>query len=375
MQATPLLSAQSSSGSAAGKRVLLAVFVLVLLLHAALLSGWFFGASGKPAQDAARATLIQFREVTPAPPTAAAPPEPSAAAAPSRSPAPRKAQATALESSPVMPSGSAAAFPEAAASTPATQPQLEEAVAAQAASEPALSAIAEPSITNVPDASAVQDWPGAESDAPIYRVALPPGFVQNYAVRVGPFSGTGVLSWAPAGGRYELSLIGNATVVSLAQLSRGRFDVTGLEPERFTSKTSGRAELAANFQRDNGIISFSGANRRFAWRQGAQDRLSVVIQLAAIVAAESSRLSEGQRFGVPVISERGDADVWTFRLVGWDMVSTPSGPLRAVKLTRELRKPNDRGLEIWMDESRHYMPLRLRIGNENDSSRMELVRE
>lgn len=224
------------------------------------------------------------------------------------------------------------------------------------------------------DTTNAQAWPGLDSDAPLYRVALPPGFKQAYVLRWGRLSGEGELSWLPAGGRYELQLSGSALGLSIAQHSQGRFDVTGLEPERFTAKRSGRAEQAVNFQRQPGIISFSGIDRRFAWRLGAQDRLSVVIQLSAILAAEATRLAPGQRFGVPVVSERGDAEVWTFRILGTDTVSTPAGDVRALAVVREQRKPNDRGLTLWLDEQRHHLPVRLRFGDENDSSSFELLR-
>ena len=378
MQATPLLSVQSGSGPAAGKRVLLAVLLLVLLLHWAFLSGWLLGASGKPPPDAPPSRLIQFREVTlpaavpPALVQTAAEVSPAVGRAAPPSPRPQRVQ-------PPAPALSAQASDPAEvppAPVPVPTQESEPVLVAQAASEPDPMATLEPSFQAASDPSSLQAWPGVDSDAPVYRVALPPGFKHSYSVRRGLLTGTGELSWTPAGGRYEVQL--NAFFLGqqvLTQHSQGRFDVTGLEPERFTSKTSGRAELAANFQREEGVISFSGPSRRYAWRLGAQDRISIYVQLAAILAAESSRLAEGQRFGLPVVSERGDADVWTFRIVGWEVVETKSGEVRAVRLVREMRKANDQAAEIWMDEKRHYVPVRIRLGNENDANRWELLRD
>ena len=386
MQARPLLSVEfertpdshalKPGSLSSARRVLIGCVFFVLLLHATLLTGWLFGASGTPAPLVPPTRLIQFREVVlPAPAPLLSAPQSAAptAAAPARAVAPvSQPQPSVLNAK--GPEPTEINVPEetpASDSVAAREP--EEVPVAQAASEPSPTTQVESEKVGTGESSAtVQAWPGVESDAPLYRVALPPGFKQRYVLRAGPFSGTGELSWAPAGGRYELSLSGGARVYSVTQSSQGRFDVTGLEPERFTSKVSGRAELAANFQRDTGIISFSGVNRRFAWRMGAQDRLSVVIQLVGIVAAESNRLVAGQRFGIPVVSERGDADIWTFRIVGWEPVHAASGEVTALRMVRELRKPNDRGLEIWMDQQRHYLPLRIRYGSENDSKRVEL---
>jgi Protein of unknown function (DUF3108) len=379
MQATPLLSVQSSAEGAAAntaanpaanpaaKRVLLAALLLVLVLHGAFLSDWVLGASGKPPPEVPPSRLIQFREVT----LPAAAPSPSPAATPTRDVSPAQVRPARQRPSE---RPTAAALPEPTSDplpTPVpavvASPQEPQATAVlQAASEPA------PATTT--DASGVQAWPGVDSDTPVYRVTLPPGFKQGYVLRRGPLTGTAELSWAPAGGRYELSLSGSALVFSLVQHSKGRLDATGLEPERFTTKATGRAELATNFQREEGVISFSGPSRRYAWRLGAQDRLSVYVQLAAILAAESSRLAQGQRFALPVVSERGDADVWTLRIVAWEDVATASGEVRAVRLVREVRKPNDQAAEIWMDEKRHYIPVRIRLGNE-DANRWELLRD
>jgi Protein of unknown function (DUF3108) len=387
MQATPLLSGRSATCVPGAQRALVGVLLLVLLVHWALLGGWLLGASGKPPPEAPPSRLIQFREVTlPAPPVV-----PPLLPLPAPLPLPALAPAAVQAAPPatkVRPSASveapkkvSEAPPQAPpperppeASVPTPVPEVEASAVAQAASEPPMMSTETPPQTSA-DTPSVQAWPGVDSDAPIYRVALPPGFKQRYVFRWGLFSGAAELSWAPAGGRYELHLSGNALGLSIAQHSQGRFEVTGLEPERFTAKRSNGAELAVNFQREAGIISFSRVSPRFAWRLGAQDRLSVVIQLTAILAAEASRLTPGQRFGLPVVSERGDAEVWTFRIVGFEAVSTASGDVRALRVVRELRKPNDRGLEIWMDEQRHYVPVRIRVGNEDDPSRYELLRD
>jgi hypothetical protein len=380
VQETTLLSGRWFQWLAPTQRPLWGALLIVLLLHWAVLSGWLVGASGKPPSDAPAARLIQFREVT-LPNTEAAP-------APSLTPTPvpQAAPTAELPAPPPLPREATVAPPTPEApptDTPITTaaPEIEPIPVAQAASEAASAVATEapvplPTLENASaDTTSTQAWPGVDSDAPLYRVALPPGFKQAYVIRWGVASGTAELSWAPAGGRYELRLQGNALGFSMTQHSQGRFDVTGLEPERFTAKTPRGAELAVNFQREPGFISFSGVNRRFAWRLGAQDRLSVLIQLPAILAAEASRLAPGQRFGVPVVSERGDAEMWTFRIVGKDTVSIASGDVTAWRVVREQRKPSDRGVELWLDEQRHYLPVRLRFGNENERGSFELLRD
>ena len=108
-------------------------------------------------------------------------------------------------------------------------------------------------------APTAQALPGVESEVPVYSVALPPAFSTRYEFKRGALGGTAELSWAPSGGRYNLRLqarLGEVTV--LTQTSEGRFENTGLQPQRFVDQRIGRTALAANFQGDQGLISFSG---------------------------------------------------------------------------------------------------------------------
>jgi hypothetical protein len=61
-----------------------------------------------------------------------------------------------------------------------------------------------------------------------------------------------------------------------------------------------------------------------------------------------------------VSGAQGDADVWNFRYAGVDTLRGESGPVRAVKFTREPRKPYDKLMEVWLDPARHHLPVRAR---------------
>ncbi len=83
------------------------------------------------------------------------------------------------------------------------------------------------------------------------------------------------MHWQVDAGRYVLQL--QATLPqgrAIEQRSQGGFDEAGLAPEGQADRRRGRDVRAANFQREQGKISFSGPRWKWPLHGGAQDRLS-----------------------------------------------------------------------------------------------------
>ena len=194
----------------------------------------------------------------------------------------------------------------------------------------------------------------------------------------GPIAGEGELRWQQDGRRYELRLEGRVPLLGtlLTQVSRGGFDAAGLAPERHTDKRRRRGEQAANFQRDAGLITFSGSSAQYPLVPGAQDRVSWMIQLAAIAQAWRGPLATGEHIVLLVASARGDADVWSFRILGQETVALPAGSVQALKLLREPRRQYDTKVEVWLDPARQYLPVRARLTDTNgDPLELQLSEE
>ena len=213
---------------------------------------------------------------------------------------------------------------------------------------------------------------------PVYPTRVPPSTTLRYVMSRGPIAGEGELRWQRNGGSYELRLEGRVPLLGtlLTQVSRGGFDSAGLAPERHTDKRRRRGEQAANFQRDAGLITFSGSPAQYPLMPGAQDRVSWMVQLAAIAQAWRGSLASGEHIALLVASARGDADVWSFRVLGTETVSLPAGPVAAVKLLREPRRPYDTKVEVWLDPARHHLPVRARLTDTNgDPFELQLSEE
>ena len=174
---------------------------------------------------------------------------------------------------------------------------------------------------------------------------------------------TAELNWAQNGKDYEARLEVSALFLgSRVQTSKGTLGAEGLMPIRFGDKT--RSELAAHFQRDKGIISFSANSPDAPLLKGAQDRLSVVLQLSSLLAADPTRFPPGTMLSFQTVSQR-EAEVWQFLVEKEDMLQLPFGEINAIKLNRKPRREFDQQIELWFAPTLGYLPVRLRITNAN----------
>ncbi len=191
-------------------------------------------------------------------------------------------------------------------------------------------------------------------------------------MRRGAAQGTAEVRWRPTADGYSLRLearIGADLVIE--QNSAGGFDAAGLAPVRYTDRRR-RQWLATSFQRDAGKVSFSATPAEFALATGAQDRLTWMLQLAAIVAARPGGPAPGDTVSMTVVGLRGAPEVWVFRCRGEEALAIGSSEARASRWLREGRGPYDSRAEIWLDPRRHFLPLQVFFGSESAPQALEL---
>ncbi|MCC7152373.1 MAG: hypothetical protein IT501_10230, partial [Rubrivivax sp.] len=250
----------------------------MLALHGIVLAGWPLGAGVRDAAPAPRRLHVRHvvlaAQAVPAPPEAAqqaVPLPPPAAAAP---PLPRAGASPrrAAQVPPQPPPAGAQAVSEGtepAADAEPGEPRPPALVAAAAAAVAVAAPVVAPMVV------------AADEPPPTYRTRVPPSAALRYELRRGRLSGQGTLHWQHAADSYELTMEGTVFGLQvLAQRSVGGFDAAGLAPRRFLDQRRGRAVLAANFQRESGVITYSGTPAQHPLLAGAQDRLSWMVQLA-----------------------------------------------------------------------------------------------
>ena len=237
----------------------------------------------------------------------------------------------------------------------------------------------------LPRSSAKPDAPNARppppatvpgTQVPTYATQPAPAATLVYDMHRGGRSGRAELRWRPGTGRYELELdAAGFGPQAPGSASQGSFDAAGLAPERHVDRRRGRDQRAVNFQREGGFISFSGPQLTHTLQPGAQDRLSWMLQLPAILQANPALAAEGAQISLWVASARGESDVWTFNVQGSEPLDLPGGRVEgALRLLRRPLRPFDTQVEVWLDPARQHLPvqvlLALRPGGEPTELRL-----
>lgn len=173
----------------------------------------------------------------------------------------------------------------------------------------------------------------------------------------------GDLLWQHQGDRYEAQLEVRAFLLGRrSQVSTGRIGPQGLEPERFADRS--RQELAAHFMPATASraahVVFSANTPDATLVAGAQDRLSVLLQLAGWADAQPQLLQPGMSLSVQTVGAR-EAQSWTFVVDGLQDIDLPGGRLQAWKLTRQPRREYDQRVEIWLAPQLQHLPARVLI--------------
>lgn len=191
----------------------------------------------------------------------------------------------------------------------------------------------------------------------------PPSATWQYAAsgqwRGAPVSGDATLAWHHDGRSYEASFtLAAPPLPAREQRSTGTIAAEGLQPERFAERQ--RSEAAAHFDRSRDRIVFSSNRPEAMLRPGAQDRLSLLLQLPALAAADPARFAPGREVVVQVAGTR-DADDWRFAVEGVEDLALGGDTVPALRLTRAVRGPYDPRLELWLAPGRDYALVRLRL--------------
>ena len=177
------------------------------------------------------------------------------------------------------------------------------------------------------------------------------------------YTARGEVLWRQDGQRYNLLLTVSAFLIgSRSQTSEGDLTPQGLAPRRYADKWKG--EQAAHFNRDTGRIIFSVNTPEAALLPGAQDRLSLFLQIGALMAADPKRMAAGNSFTLQTVSTR-EAEPWIITADGEESLKLPGGEVIAYKFSRAPRRPFDTRLELWIAPSMNYLPVRIRVTQSN----------
>lgn len=171
------------------------------------------------------------------------------------------------------------------------------------------------------------------------------------------------LRWTHDNTHYDARFsMGALLLGERVQHSRGQIHAGGLSPERFSDRR--RSERAAHFEPAAGRIRFSANTPDAPWQAGVQDRLSLFLQLGALLNARPEAYPEGRTLELTVAGT-DDAEPWHFVVGGLTEESLPAGAVSARLLRREPRHPHDSRVELWLAPALAHLPVRIRITQAN----------
>jgi hypothetical protein len=362
------------------------VTAAVLAGHALLLLGlplWNVAPVARTEVAAMQTRALALPQPPALPPAAESAPSarPAAPPRPRRQAAPRPAPEPAPLDTPIRETVEPLAGSTAAPSAPSAQEGATADAPAQAAAEAAGSAASQEAAPVQPAAAAAA--PAAEGQARGMEVhaadgtPMPSGdalpiqlpdparlsfSVTGQAKRF-DYSANAELVWRHANGQYQASQeVSLFLLGSRSQSSEGRITDQGLEPGRFEDKARKLQTAQLDFGQQR--AHFSAGTPDAVIAPGAQDRLSVFLQLSALLGAAPQRYPQGTQIGFITVSARR-ADRWTFRVGAMETLDLPAGSLQALRLDKVRQGADDQDASLWLAPSLQYLPVRIRLAQDN----------
>jgi len=341
----------------------------------------------------ARIDVAFVRELAPAepPPVAPAPPPvvvpPIAAAAPAQAASAPAAMDVEPPPSPPTVEASAETAPapglaEVAqpAGAPASAVVAAAPVADSAAAPQTPVTAAAPQPTPAP--AATQAQPAPATTAPAFE--WPPSTRLSYTLvgdYRGPVQGKARVEWLRSGNRYQVHLdvrVGAdfAPLISRRMSSDGQLTEAGLKPQRYDEETKVLLREVRRqtifFEPERIVLPRGGVQPPVP---GVQDTASQFVQLTWMFTLQPQLLKAGQTVEVPLALPRR-VDRWVYDVVGEEVLDLPVGPVKAwyLKPRLQTRTNSDLAVEIWFAPSLQYLPVRIRI-RQDEASFVDLTLE
>jgi hypothetical protein len=346
------------------------VFIAVTALHW-LAAEWFERHHGAPPPVAHVRVPVQVallkperieREARPAGPAPA-----PAAAAPK--PAPKPAEPHTLHAvAPPRPHPKAPASPSAEPdTTAASAPEAAASAPAAAGAGGSGTASAAPGNGKQPSAQASQASHGVKFSVP------PSGELQYDTFFNGARNQTGTIHWSSDGQRYEMVVsIPLPFVGTFSWTSKGRVDAFGLAPDQYIEQRGHRPANFTIFNRTDKQIVFTRTPNSLALPDGAQDRFSMVMQLASLVRGDPDAYKPGvtREF---YVADNDSGEIWPITTIGDETVSTDHGYVTARHFMRLPRREGDkRRIDVWLAPALGWLPVRL-VQTEPSGTQIELL--
>jgi hypothetical protein len=293
--------------------------------------------------------------------------KPAAAASPAPEPAPARHAAASKPREHVL----TASQPAKQAAPPAPAAASDVMASAPAAAGPTAAPNATASAAGTASAPAAASAPQA---SPGVKFSVPPsGELQYDTFYNGVRNQPGTIHWTSNAQSYEMVVsVPLPFVGTFVYSSHGRIDAFGLAPDQYVEKRGRRPEDIAIFNRTDKKIAFTRTPTTLPLPDGAQDRFSMVMQLASLVRGDPAAYKPGVTRQFFVV-DNDSGENWPVETIGDETIRTAQGFLDTRHFKRLPRRDGDlRRIDVWLAPSLGWLPARI-VQTEPNGTQFELV--
>jgi hypothetical protein len=212
---------------------------------------------------------------------------------------------------------------------------------------------------------------------PTHATDAPPSVALKYDVqglRSGQkVYGSGKITWRNQDGHYRIDGSASVLFFTLLQFSSdGVLDDFGVSPTLYSEKKFRKTATDTRFEHERNTITFSASDNRYPRPGDAQDRASIIWQLAAIGRGNPAAFFTGADFKMFVAGVR-DAEPWRIIVSGKDEIEAGGNAVGAWHLVR-MPQPGsyDQKIDIWLAPRQEWYPLKIRY-TEDDGDYLEMT--
>lgn len=195
-----------------------------------------------------------------------------------------------------------------------------------------------------------------------------------------PYYGSGEIQWSHDDKTYTLRLeVGVDILFTRIRLysvdSAGSIAETGVKPKMMTESRRGRSATATHFNYDVNTISFSASTATVPMTEGAQDRATVLMQLASIGNADPGQFQNGREITIQVAEDK-EANPFQFIVQNRETIDTRLGHLDTWHIVRPPRAGfYTSRLDIWVAPELNWLPVQIRNTESNGAITTQTIRK
>ena len=261
----------------------------------------------------------------------------------------------------------------AAASAVAAEAASVASAAASAAAHAAAAASAAASAAAASSAAASAHAAAAKAESGVKFSVPPSGDLQYDTFYNGVRNQPGTIHWSSDGKTYDMVVsLPVPFIGSFTYSSHGHIDAFGLAPDQYIEKRGHRPEDVSVFNRTTRQIVFTRTPASLPLSDGAQDRFSMVMQLASLVRGNPDAYKPGVTRQFFVV-DNDSGEIWPVETIGDETVRTQDGYVSARHFMRLPRHAGDqRRIDVWLAPSLGWLPARL-VQTEPNGTEVELL--